>query len=153
MLFSRFQKSIFLSLTATTIELFLAIEPILAEQIIIDSQSPRSIEIQGNGNTSITAVSITEDISTPTGTCSGFISKDANHILVLNSFVNTLQVSVISQQDTTLIIKGPGGTWCNDDYRSKNPTIVGQWQPGTYNIWVGSYKRNTPFQYHLEIER
>jgi hypothetical protein len=151
MLFSHLKRSVLLGVF-TTIELFWTIDLALAERISIDSNTRQSIEINGSGNASITAVSITDDLSTTTGACSGFVSQKADHTLVLNSFVNMLQISVISSHDTTLIVKGPGGTWCNDDYRSKNPQIVGQWQPGTYSIWIGSYSQNTPFTYRLKIK-
>jgi hypothetical protein len=48
-------------------------------------------------------------------------------------------------------VKGPGGTWCNDDFDGKNPGIVGEWLPGTYQIWIGSYKENESLPYTLKI--
>jgi hypothetical protein len=151
MLFSFVQKSIVTSFFAT-IELFLSANIALAEKIIVNSKSPQSIEIEGSGNASVTAIEITDNELTPTGSCSGFVSQEADHTLVLTAFINMLQISVISPEDTTLIIKGPGGVWCNDDYNSKDPAIVGQWQAGTYSIWIGSYRRNTPYTYQLEIQ-
>ncbi|MDB9523974.1 hypothetical protein PN480_18785, partial [Dolichospermum circinale CS-1225] len=53
--------------------------------------------------------------------------------------------------DTTMIIKGPGGTWCNDDFDGNNPGVVGEWLPGTYQIWIGSYKENDSLPYTLKI--
>ncbi len=151
MLFSFVQKSIFTSSIAT-IELFLSANIALAEKIIVNYKSPQSLEIEGSGKASVTAIEIADNESTPTGSCSGFVSQEANHTLVLTTFINMLQISVISPEDTTLMIKGPGGIWCNDDYNGENPAIVGQWQSGTYSIWIGSYSRNTPYTYQLEIK-
>lgn len=151
MLFSFVRKSIIIPVF-TAIELFFSIDIAVAEKIIINSKSPQSIEIEGSGKASVTAIEIADNESTPTGSCSGFVSQEANHTLVLTTFINMLQINVTSQEDTTLIIKGPGGIWCNDDYNGRNPAIVGQWQSGTYSVWIGSYNRNTPYTYQLEIK-
>jgi hypothetical protein len=151
MLFSFVRKSIVIPIFAT-IELFFWANITLAEQIIINSKSPNAIEIEGSGKASVTAIEITDNESTPTGSCSGFVSQKADHTLVLTTFINMLEITVTSSEDTTLIIKGPGGIWCNDDYNGKNPAIVGQWQAGTYSIWIGSYSRNTSYTYQIEIK-
>lgn len=56
-----------------------------------------------------------------------------------------------SPKDTTIIVRGPGGIWCNDDFKGKNPGIAGQWLPGTYSIWVGSYDQTKYHPYVLRI--
>jgi hypothetical protein len=61
----------------------------------------------------------------------------------------TLQVR--SSGDTILLVRGPGGVWCNDDLRDRNPVISGAWLPGTYEIWVGSYEKNAAFPYILNV--
>ena len=50
-----------------------------------------------------------------------------------------------------MIIKGPGGTWCNDDFDGKDAGIVGEWLAGTYQIWVGSYEKGKYLPYTLKI--
>jgi hypothetical protein len=142
-----------LILVFTTIKLCLLPVNALAEKITIDAQTPRTMKIQGRGKASIVATEIAGNESTTTGSCSGFVSKQANYTLVLTNFVEFLKISVNSEQDTTLIVKGPGGVWCNDDDNSQNPAIFGQWQVGTYSIWIGSYSRDTPYTYTLEIDR
>lgn len=92
---------------------------------------------------------------TEIGPCTGFVDRNPNHTLLITSPLNYLRVQVISPADTTLIITGPGGTWCNDDYQGKNAGIAGQWLPGTYSIWVGSYRQNRYAPYKIlfsEIE-
>ncbi|MHC5833095.1 MAG: hypothetical protein ACYT04_98205, partial [Nostoc sp.] len=56
-----------------------------------------------------------------------------------------------SPEDTTIIIKGPGGTWCNDDFDGKNAGMIGEWLAGSYQIWVGSYEKGKYLPYTLQI--
>jgi hypothetical protein len=49
------------------------------------------------------------------------------------------------------VIRGPGGTWCNDNYSGKNPGIAGQWLSGTYQIWVGSPNQTTFSPYVIRV--
>jgi hypothetical protein len=62
-----------------------------------------------------------------------------------------MKLVVESPEDTTLIIKGPGGTWCNDEFEGKNPGIVGEWLSGNYEVWIGSYKKEQYLPYTLKI--
>jgi hypothetical protein len=87
----------------------------------------------------------------PTGPCQGFMDEVPDHTLKLTSKFDYLKLVVESPADTTMIIKGPGGTWCNDDFNGKNPGIVGEWLPGTYQIWIGSYKEDESLPYTLKI--
>jgi len=92
---------------------------------------------------------------TEIGPCMGFVDRHPNHTLLITSPLNYLRIQVISPADTTLVISGPGGTWCNDDYEGKNAGIAGQWLPGTYSIWVGSYRKDRYAPYKIlfsEIE-
>ena len=76
---------------------------------------------------------------TGTGPCAGLIAQNPDHIMTLNSYFDYLRVDVSSGGDTTLVIHGPDGWWCNDDTVGLNPRIEGQWLAGTYRVWVGSY--------------
>jgi len=88
---------------------------------------------------------------TPTGRCIGMINTLPNHRIYLQDFFASLRLRVLSEGDTTIVIRGPGGTWCNDDYDGKNAGIAGQWLAGTYEIWVGSYAAETFSPYELEF--
>lgn len=88
---------------------------------------------------------------TPTGPCVGQINTLPNHRIYLQDFFESLRLRVISEGDTTIVIRGPGGTWCNDDYDGRNAGIAGQWLAGTYEIWVGSYDSGTFSPYELEF--
>lgn len=55
---------------------------------------------------------------------------------------NTLYISAISGEDTTLLVNGPDGRWyCDDDsYGDLDPVIaIPKAQSGLYDIWVGTY--------------
>lgn len=113
--------------------------------------SPDPLTVRGMSGGSIAGSQIAETETTPTGPCKGFMDKDPDHTLKLLSKFEYLKLVVNSPADTTMIIKGPGGTWCNDDFDGNNPGVVGEWLPGTYQIWIGSYKENDSLPYTLKI--
>lgn len=115
--------------------------------------SPDPMTIRGISGGSVAASRVASRKQTPTGPCVGFMDEGPDHTLVLTSFFSYLSLSVESPQDTTLVISGPGGTWCNDDFQGKNPGIAGQWQAGTYKVWVGSYDTNNYNPYLIRLSK
>ena len=115
--------------------------------------SPDPMTIRGISGGAVAAASVAGRQDTPTGPCVGFMDEQPDHTLVLTSFFSYLKLQVESPQDTTLVISGPGGTWCNDDFQGKNPGIAGQWQAGTYRVWVGSYNTNNYLPYLIKISK
>ncbi len=113
--------------------------------------SPDPLEIRGISGGTVPAKTIAGTSETPNGPCAGFVDEKPDHTLVLTDSFNYLKLLVQSPDDTTLVVRGPGGTWCNDDSEGKNPAIVGQWLPGTYSIWVGSSDQNQYRSYTLRI--
>jgi hypothetical protein len=133
---------------------YINISSVKAEQISLSPQfSPDPIRLKGQSGGLVRANSITNLAETATGSCDGFVREEPNHILTLTSFFNFLKLEVESKQDTTIIVKGPGGSWCSDDSQGKNPEIAGQWQQGTYRIWVGSYQKNNSLPYTIKITK
>jgi len=88
---------------------------------------------------------------TPTGPCTGVLNDLPNHRIYLEATFASLRLRVLSEGDSVLVVRGPGGTWCNDDYDGRNAGIAGQWLPGAYEIWVGSYEADLFFPYDLEF--
>ena len=113
--------------------------------------APDPMTIRGISGGSTSSQQIAGRADTMTGPCLGYTDAKPDHTLVLKEFFNYLSLQVESPEDTTLIIKGPGGTWCNDDYKGKNPGIAGQWLAGTYQVWVGSYKPNSYHPYQIKL--
>jgi hypothetical protein len=126
--------------------------PPMFEDVTIGPKfSPDPFIVRGMSGGPLPANKVVNRKETPTGPCTGFVDSKPDHILKLKSKFNYLKVVVESPEDTTLIISGPGGIWCNDDFDGKNPGILGEWLPGTYQIWVGSYQKNKSFPYTLKI--
>jgi hypothetical protein len=122
------------------------------ETLLIQGFSPNPVELAGSSGSQFPADRVIARANTPTGRCLGYINSLPNHVLTLEVFFDYLSVAVDSAQDTTMIVQGPGGIWCSDDVQGHNPAIEGQWQPGTYQIWVGSYFQEKPADYRLLIE-
>ncbi|BAZ89355.1 hypothetical protein NIES932_08310 [Raphidiopsis curvata NIES-932] len=113
--------------------------------------SPDPLLVRGMSGGLVPAGEVNRMDNTPTGPCSGFVDETPDHILKLTSKFDYLKLQVESPEDTTIMISGVGGTWCNDDLDGKNPGISGEWLQGTYKIWVGSYQQGKYFPYTLKI--
>ncbi|XPM55682.2 MAG: hypothetical protein EDM05_049945 [Leptolyngbya sp. IPPAS B-1204] len=115
------------------------LSPIFENVTLAPGFSPDPTTVRGISGGPQAASEIAGRAETVTGPCNGFVDTQPDHTLTLTQFFNYLRLQVQSSEDTTLVIRGPGGTWCNDDYSGKNPGLAGQWLSGTYEIWVGSY--------------
>jgi hypothetical protein len=113
--------------------------------------SPNPIELKGTAGGATAVGEIVGLTETPTGPCTGFANTAPDHVVILKAFFRSLSLAVESPQDTALIVKGPGGTWCNDDFYGKNPGVTGQWLPGRYDIWVSTYTKNRSAPYVLRL--
>ncbi len=119
---------------------------VLTPKFAIDPQILKGISGGGAETTKIAGRAQTE-----TGECIGFVDTLPDHKITLTSDFKFLQLKVLSPGDTVLLIKGPGGSWCNDDANDRNPAIAGEWQKGIYEIWIGSYEVNSSYPYLLQI--
>lgn len=113
--------------------------------------SPDPTTVRGISGGEQAASEISGRADTSTGACTGFIDEDPDHTIVLTDFFDYLSLQVQSPEDTTLVVRGPGGSWCNDDYQGKNPGIAGQWLSGTYEVWIGSYQQGNYHPYVMRI--
>lgn len=150
------------NLVATKISFFLLLVTIInlninsaiaqINNIAIDRNTiSQPITLRGRSGGEVAATEITKTKNTSTGYCNGFANRQPNHIIKIDSFFNSLRLEVKSAADTTILVRGAGGTWCNDDAGSANPIVQGQWQPGIYQIWVGSYQADSKNEYTIEI--
>lgn len=73
--------------------------------------------------------------------CIGNISEDPDHVLTLAAAMSGLRVYAKADEDITLVIQKPDGSYiCNDDMEELNPLVtMPSFPAGTYKIWVGSY--------------
>jgi hypothetical protein len=113
--------------------------------------SPNPTTVHGISGGPQVASEVSRRAETATGACAGYIDRTPDHVMVLTEFFDYLQLHVQSPEDTTLVIRGPGGSWCNDNYEDKNPGIAGQWLSGTYQIWVGSHESDRYDPYIIRI--
>lgn len=125
--------------------------PIFEDIIIGNEFGPDPLVVSGMSGGKVPANKLAQRTETPTGPCKGFFDREPDHTLQLTSKFDYLKLQVQSPKDTTLIIEGPGGSWCNDDLEDKNPGITGQWLPGEYKVWIGSYDENDYLPYRLKI--
>lgn len=127
--------------------------PVSAQNTVTidDDIATQPITLSGNTSGNLEVIEMSQTESTPTGYCDGYISPQPNHLLELESFFDYLKLEVESPADTTVLIKGNGGVWCNDDSGSANPMIEGQWQQGQYQVWVGSYQPDTSNSYQIKV--
>lgn len=75
--------------------------------------------------------------------CRGHFPAQPQHQVVLSSALQFLQVftNAAETADVTLAVVGPGGVRCDDDSGGQNQAkITGNFLPGTYNIFIGSYR-------------
>ncbi len=144
-----FKKAAWLLLTGASLNF--NVPSALAQIAINQNTLTQPLTIEGISGGSIAALKITHTENTATGYCDGFANSQPNHILKIDSFWQFLRLEVESAADTTILVQGPGGTWCNDDVSSANPMIEGVWQPGIYKVWVGSYQAGSSNNYQIKI--
>lgn len=113
--------------------------------------APDPATVRGISGGATAASDIAGRSETATGPCNGFVDQQPDHTITLTEYFNYLSLQIQSSDDTTLVIRGPGGIWCNDDYSGKNPGIAGQWLSGTYQIWIGSYDQNGYYPYVIRM--
>jgi hypothetical protein len=93
------------------------------------------------------------DASTYGPTCRGWIAAAPDHTMVLSAPMNiSINVTATPMADTAMVISGPGGVQCNDDFNGLNPGLSGLLAAGTYSIWVASYAMNTNHPYTITFQ-
>jgi hypothetical protein len=83
--------------------------------------------------------------------CRGFIPAAPSHVLITNTGFQFLRVFAQAAGDTTLMVRGVNGTWCNDDRYGLNPGLDIALPPGRYDIYVGSYSGSVQLPYQLTL--
>lgn len=86
--------------------------------------------------------------------CFGFGDPTPDHTLILKQPLSSLTLRVDSGgADTTLLVSGPDGVRCADAGETGGDVRMqeGDWQPGTYQVWVGTVTPNTNRDYRLVV--
>ena len=84
--------------------------------------------------------------------CAGFIPEQPQHTLDLAAF-DSLTLLAEGSVDLTMVVEGPNGRWCNDDFRGLNPGFTSAFPAGTYRIFVGTYAADVEAPYTLSLQR
>lgn len=83
--------------------------------------------------------------------CAGFIAGRPDHQITVTSPLH-LRMYVVSPRDTTLVVSGPSGLFCDDDSAGGlSPEVVARLEPGTYSVWVGGYAPGVQGEYRLML--
>lgn len=84
--------------------------------------------------------------------CRGWFATAPDHVLDLATNVPYLRIEASAQGDTTLIVTGPNGTFCDDDGAGRyDPRVAGYFPAGRYEIRVGSYRQGEAIGYQLAM--
>lgn len=126
-------------------------ETTIFENVTLSPSFAAPATVRGISGGAIPASELLGRSETETGACTGFIDQQPDHRMTLTQFFNFLSLEIQSTDDTSLVIRGPGGTWCNDDFSGKNPGMAGQWLSGTYEIWIGSPRQDAYFPYVIRF--
>ncbi len=136
--------------------------PALAQEasfgtLTVTGSGRQSIQGQTGGTTSLPSAVAGRSRDSLGNDCLGYGALTPNHVLQLESGRDRLVLTVDSGgQDTTLIVKGPGGqVLCGDDISGRNldaHITADNWQPGTYEVWVGTFDAGQRYNYTLIVD-
>lgn len=86
--------------------------------------------------------------------CAGYVAnaQQPTHLLVLGAAFPSLTIVAHADDDSTILVQKPDGTWmCNDDFVGLDAGVSGAFAAGTYRVWVGSYSESAGMPYTLTI--
>ena len=86
--------------------------------------------------------------------CLGYGRQAPDYLLELTAQQPRLRIAVESGGDTTLLVQGPEGIDCNDNYRREHQdaaVTANNLPAGTYRIWVGAFNRGDELSYTLRV--
>lgn len=128
-------------------------QPHTFKSLTLNNQTTSGVMVGSTGGTtSLPAVVSNRDRQSQT--CIGFGDPAPNHTLVLERPFSSLTIRVDSGGgDTTLLVSGPDGVRCADAGESGGDVRLqqGDWQPGTYRIWIGTVTPRTNRDYRLTV--
>lgn len=85
------------------------------------------------------------------GDCVGDIDDTPDHVIEVTSALD-LRLFVNSDDDTTLVVRGPDAVHCDDDsHGGLDPEINVRLEPGRYEVWVGHYDGGVGTDYTLTL--
>ena len=100
--------------------------------------APATLNAVSGGDIDVTSLNLGEN-------CLGYAASDPDFVIELTADFSRITFLIASEEDTTLIINAPNGSWaCNDDTNGLNPALVfHNARAGGYRVWIGSYADET----------
>ncbi len=86
--------------------------------------------------------------------CSGWVANAPDFRLFYSSGGYPLTIGAIANQDSTIVVNAPDGSWyCDDDSGGNLDPMVSFSNPttGQYDIWVGTYQSGVTFAAQVVI--
>ena len=102
------------------------------------SGDPRVIPVRVAGTAEQTIRTTALDLGP---NCGGYVASDAPALtLEYRAGRSPLRIAACSAADTTLLVRGPGGSWqCDDDTTGVNPEVrLNTPRTGTYEVFIGN---------------
>lgn len=91
------------------------------------------------------------DASSFGANCVGSIDDSPDHQITVTSTLD-LTLYALSSVDTTLVVRGPAGTFCDDDsHGGLNPEVNARLTPGVYDVYIGNYDDESQARYTLTL--
>ena len=85
--------------------------------------------------------------------CGGFFGDEPEHLLEVG-FAMSLKLVVQSSEELVLGVQSPDGTlacWDEESLSNLNVSLEQHYQPGLYQVWVGSSEQATSHAYRLVL--
>lgn len=84
--------------------------------------------------------------------CRGNIAMVPDHVFTVTAPM-TVRFEVLNASgDTTLVVMGPSGVFCDDDSgNGLNPRVMQHMMPGQYQVFVGTYGGRSMFPYTIQV--
>ncbi|MBE9009441.1 hypothetical protein IQ250_04405 [Pseudanabaenaceae cyanobacterium LEGE 13415] len=123
------------------------------KSLTLDNQTNSGVMMGSTGGTT-SLPAIVSNSDRQNQKCLGFGDPSPDHTLVLKRPFSSVSIRVDSGgADTTLLISGPGGVRCADAGEAGGDVRLqqDQWEPGAYQIWVGTVAPNTNRDYRLIV--
>ncbi len=135
--------------------------PALAQSVnfgtltLSSSNSSGALNGSTGGSTSLPAIVSNSDRHDKK--CLGFGDPTPDHLLVLQKPFSKIKLKVNSgDKETTIVIKGSDNSVrCGDNTNSSTKGAIledGDWQAGTYQVWVGSIGPGVRQSYRLTVQ-
>lgn len=147
------RRALGVSLTAITLVALWLSRPVTASETPITLTAGEA-EIQGVTGGSLSFLELAAR-DRRRKLCLGYGRRNPDYILELTARQPHLRIAVESNGgDTTLLIQGPRGIDCNDNYRREHQdaAVTTENAPaGTYRIWVGAFNQGEQLNYILRV--